>query len=869
MVLNNCVNQSIRLIIKGLFIFLIGLSLKSTAQPAYFIDGYHGGVYGHYPLGFTRFIVDQLKENPDWKINLEIEPETWDTILIKEPIALKELQQLFKDQPESGRIEFVNPAYGQSYMFNISGESIVRHFYYGIQKIKHYFPSAVFSTYSSEEPCFTSALPQILSSFGFEYASLKNPNTCWGGYTRAYGGEIINWIGPDGSTLRTSPRYSMEGFVLNSTWQTIGWSNSFPYIKEAFNYGIKHPVAMTFQDAGWKYGPWLKSQSANGYQPTKYTTWRNYFKKTTTETIGTDWHFSQEDVLVSLIWGSQILQQLAQEVRVSENKLVMSEKITSLSGIFQHQVWPKAAFDEAWRCLLLSQHHDCWIVPYNENRGKTWAEWVKIWTDSTNAICNNILKTGNQIQLNSTVGNPSFIKVYNTTGSVRNEFVQLPIGPNPKKLDWSIVNEKNELVPSQIIADENKVENKLIFKAKVPSIGFAGYQLIPEKSNSGSGTFVTVLNNGDVLMETDLYRIVLDKHRGGSFKSFILKTQHNRELIDENNNNRFNALRGNFYNDGGIHASSDNPATINVIENGPLMSKVEIKGEIASQAFTQIIILYAGVQRIDCNLTINWKMNIGIGSGFKQRGGLEAKEMRKPFYNDSLKLLALFPVNIQTGKIYKDAPFDVTESKLNNTFFTSWDSIKNNIILNWVDLYDAKNNVGLALFTDHTTNYTYGPDFPLGLNVQYSGSGLWGRSHTITGPTSINYAILPHSGKWDADSIATASVNWNEPLVAFFSTKAVGPEKSLVNVSGTGLQVTATYWEGEDLMIRLFNAEGDDTVKKIYVGVKADQMQLIELDGKVRNDLKILKEGSQYYVSFAIPRFGIRTIRIVHSKIIK
>ena len=70
-------------------------------------------------------------------------------------------------------------------------------------------------------------------------------------------------------------------------------------------------------------------------------------------------------------------------------------------------------------------------------------------------------------------------------------------------------------------------------------------------------------------------------------------------------------------------------------------------------------------------------------------------------------------------------------------------------------------------------------------------------------------------------------------------------------------------------MIRLFNAEGDDTVKKIYVGVKADQMQLIELDGKVRNDLKILKEGSQYYVSLAIPRFGIRTIRIVHSKTIK
>jgi alpha-mannosidase len=299
------------------------------------------------------------------------------------------------------------------------------------------------------------------------------------------------------------------------------------------------------------------------------------------------------------------------------------------------------------------------------------------------------------------------------------------------------------------------------------------------------------------------------------------------------------------------------------------MSKVEIKGEIASQAFTQTIILHEGEQRIDCNLTINWKKNIGIGSGYKQKGGLEAKDVWKPFYNDSLKLLALFPVSFQTGKIYKDAPFDVTESKLNNTFFTTWDSIKNNIILNWVDLYDAKNNVGLALFTDHTTTYTYGPDFPLGLNVQYSGSGLWGRSHAITGPTSINYAILPHSGKWDEDAIATASVNWNEPLIAFFSTKAVGPEKSLVNVSGTGLQVTTTYMEGEDLMIRLFNAEGDDTVKKIYVGVKADQIQLIELDGKVRSDLKIQKEENQYYISLAIPRFGIRTLRVVHCKPIK
>lgn len=166
---------------KSLWFLLSVCAIKSFTQDAYFIDGYHGGVYGHYPRGYTQFIVDKLKENPYWKINLEIEPETWDSVSVSEPESLKKLQQLFADQSVGGRIEYVSPAYGQSYLFNISGESIIRHFSYGIQKVRAYFPEAVFTTYSSEEPCFTSALPQILTSFGYKYASLKNPNTCWGG----------------------------------------------------------------------------------------------------------------------------------------------------------------------------------------------------------------------------------------------------------------------------------------------------------------------------------------------------------------------------------------------------------------------------------------------------------------------------------------------------------------------------------------------------------------------------------------------------------------------------------------------------------------------------------------------------------------
>ena len=36
------------------------LAGEARGQLAFFVDGYHGGVYGHYPDGYTRFIVDTL-----------------------------------------------------------------------------------------------------------------------------------------------------------------------------------------------------------------------------------------------------------------------------------------------------------------------------------------------------------------------------------------------------------------------------------------------------------------------------------------------------------------------------------------------------------------------------------------------------------------------------------------------------------------------------------------------------------------------------------------------------------------------------------------------------------------------------------------
>ncbi|WP_208394738.1 glycoside hydrolase family 38 C-terminal domain-containing protein [Mucilaginibacter gilvus] len=831
----------------------LSLTQAASAQTAYYIDGYHGGIWGHYPDWNTRFMADMLTKNPNWKINIELEPETWARAKAVDPSAYADFKALFADQSLNGRIEYVNPAYAQSYNYNISGESIIRQFSYGMKLVKAHFPEAIFTSYSSEEPCFTSALPQILTSFGFKYASLKNPNTCWGGYTRAHSGELVNWIGPDGTGIITSPRYAVENLSLRSTWQTIAWNNSSEYIKAAIAAGMPHPVGMTLQDAGWKNGPFIGNGQKGGIKSI-YTTWRNYFGNVAKNDAREDWKVSQEDMLVSLVWGSQVMQRIAQQVRVSENKLVMAEKLAAMAKIYGGANWPQAQFDSAWRTLLLSQHHDCWIVPYNGKPGDTWADKVVGWTGNTNAICDSI--TTKTVFALAKLSKETYVTVYNTTGGERNEVVTIdaPEGFN------GLVDAKGQAIPSQIKA------GKLAFMAQVPSMGYAVYQLSANASPAAYGTSLSIVANGKYLIETDLFKIIIDPAHGGAIRSIIAKKLGNEEFVDKTNARAFNELRGNFYNDGGFRSSTETPAKIEVLENGQLQIKLAIKGIIAGTDYTQELTVTQGQPKIDIKLHIDWKSNVGIGDAMPN-GTYKLDNPTKPFYDDRNKLLALFPLNLKGQKIYKDAPFDVTESKLENTFFTRWDSIKNNVMLNWVDVTDAKGTYGMALFTDHTTNYAHGHDFPLGLDIQYSGMGLWNRDHSITGPTTINYALIPHAGKWDKAGIETQNANWNEQLITVVMTAYPGAMSNSLIKAPAGYQISAVNFDGNDMLVRVYNTGAGDVKSKIIFGCNADKAYFTELDGRAGAVLPLttLKAGG-LITTVAMPKFGIRTIRLVNAR---
>lgn len=843
-----------------LFILLLG-GLSINAQQTWFVDGYHGGVYGHYPEWQARFMVEKLTEIPDWKINLEIEPETWDTISVKDAENFKALQEYYDKTGRFGRIEFVNPAYAQPYCYNISGESNIRQFSYGIAKVRKYFPKATFTTYSVEEPCFTSSLPQILKGFGYKYAVLRNPNTCWGGYTTAFGKDLVTWIGPDGTKMPAVPRYAVEELSTRNTFATEASSHSKKFVAACFADGIKYPSGMCFQDAGWRHGPWLGNAVKDFYQPVAYTTWTEYIEMIKDKVEPTDWAFSIEDVKPGLVWGAQVLQILAQEVRVSENRLVMAEKLASLDYLYTGRAWPAADFEEGWRTLLLAQHHDCWIVPYNGRRGDTWADKVTRWTNSSNHIADE--KIAYLFGVGG-IADSKTIRVFNTLSTVRTDGVSLPLPENVKGTGLGVFDQKGKEIPSQI-SDEHDGIRLIYFEATVPAMGYSTY-LLKEKKSKSSRAAAEKLSNGNLKIETDYYSALIDPTKGGTITSLVDKKNNNRQLVEKGK--ELNNLRGYFYNESKFHESSEAPAKVSIVEDGLLFTRIRVENQIAGNGYYQLITFNKQNPRIDFELHIDWNGQPGIGA-YDQSKNYKAEERAKAFYNDNYKLSLQFPLNGLGDKLLKNAPFDVYESKLKNTLYGSWDSIKHNIILNWVDAENASKDYGVALFTDHTTSYLQTSELPLGLTVQYVGRALWGRNYIIHRPTQIRYALLPHTGNWEKAHIEAASYAWNEPLTGRFVNSGNTPQvSSLFENIERNLHVSTVTVDGKDLLVRFYNTSSDTRGKDITWNCVADKVEQVDLYGKPISAVEVKNGGKgQLVTTLSLPQFGFQTLRLTNAKL--
>jgi alpha-mannosidase len=887
----------------------LGLSLAALASESravraagseqvptlYYADGYHGGVAGHMPSGSWRDIFNAMRELPAWKLSLDIEPESWDVLHRADPQAYRELKAYLDHHDTGARIEMVGCTFSQPYGWAIGGESNVRQLLRGCEVIRKHFPDAVLTTYAVQEPCWSSCLPQILVSLGFTGAVLRDASTAWGGYAAGFDAELVRWVGPDGTAITTVPRYACE--ALQKVYETESITGSPEFARKCIAHGIPHPVGMCFQDLGWPAKPRVTGDYI------RYVTWREYIHSIADKPTK-DWRFSIEDTLTTLPWGEHTLQVVAQQVRSAENRLLTAEKLAALAHLDTGFSWPERQFREAWDDLLLTQAHDAWITATTRTGRQAWSFQVASDTLDAEKIASTIMDGASEaLSASAPTGvqeplGPQWVRVMNTLAVDRTELAELVLATDRGTQDVRVLDASSNEVPCQVITTRKylsqRVRNELsrqgqvypadrhtdtsdgninaatvLFRPQVPSLGYASYRVEPvyDRKPVVSRGPVSARRDADgsVLLESDLYRIRLDLSRGGAITSLYSK-QLNREFCDASSARLFNEYRGYFISQKQWRSSTEAAATVAIQEEGPLRARVRVSGQVGDCPFQTTITLAEGQRRIDVQARFVFEQETWIGDPWDIKPEDRRSERRRSQNDGRWKLQAQFPVALKNQAIYKNAAYDVCRSRNTDTFFQGWDEIKHNIIVNWVDVADEQDKFGLAVLSDHTTAYTHGPDFPLSLVMAWGWEGgFWWGKRPLKGIQQVSYGLIPHAGIWNEAEIGRENAAFCEPLLTQIMEGSPGRNahtRSFVRVSGNGIEIPTLLIDDKRLLIRLFNAEGDNSERTITLDAKPAHVDLVELDGRVIRRLPVehAPKGG-YNVRLSIPRFGLRTLR--------
>ncbi len=809
----------------------------------WYADGFHVGLFlrsNESLVASLKEILHGLEERPEWKVNLEIEAYTLEVLAETEAELVAEM----KRQVALGKIEIISGSYAQPLPWVIDGESNIRQLKVGLEETKAALGGCEVITYAVQEPCWSSQLPQLLKGLGFKWCALKN-HFGYFGRTPQTSEDKVYWLGPDGSRIEVSPRYSIPvnraaddpGEEADPsqplyTANDPGVGGGEKFMRQCYAAGIRHPVAYFIEDIG--NGSFY---AENPPGCLRFTLWREYFEGTPPATR--DWAIGQEDFQLALHWGFRPLSEIARACHAAQAEVLAAESLSSLASMISGAPYPAASLEQAWKTLMKMQHHDPWLVP--ESKMGAFADrpmhlWVVEWSKQTHNLCKNLVDAATAAIVNSfppaAKESASSVVVFNPLGAPRKDLAEVAVK------DISILNSAGQPVPCQ------QTDEGTIFVAEAPSFGWQTYQAVPSGAQPSRGRTIGIATSGDLLSLTSpFYEMEIDGRHGACI-SRMYDRQTARELLGGYGND-FAAYLGSVE---GFVRASEQPAKVSVVENGPVRACVQIEGALGAYPLTVRLYLYSHTPRVDCRAQFDFGAGDWIGDTWKAPGW---RCRRQSWHIDRKKLQVQFPVNLPEARLYKDAAFEVIESHLQEPFHESWADVKTNTILNWVDVSDGR--AGFALFTDRSTSYGYSQNWPLSLIL------AWGQTE---GKVCFNYSIMSHAGTWREAELPGLSYAKNTPLVAVPASHRSASEAEHLSIQPACVLLSAVFQEGPDRFMRFFNASDQPQTAQVEVSTSMGAPDCrVDLMNKPIGPLSVKKRGAYNRFELQTRPFGLETLR--------
>lgn len=387
--------------------------------------------------------------------------------------------------------------------------------------------------------------------------------------------------------------------------------------------------------------------------------------------------------------------------------------------------------------------------------------------------------------------------VFNPLSWERSDVVNVEL-PKGDFADYAVFDLQGKEVASQIITKDRYRREILFLAEKIPSLGYKTYQLWKQKP----ATQKTGMTISYTLLENKVFKIAIDPESGW-LKSIVDKRNNKEILSGQGNELQLLAdypTAWDAWNVGltGVKYPS-RFRRMEIIEKGPVRmvlklyrdylkpgTKKEFPTEdFPSSFFTQDIILYSGIDRIDFTTNADW-------------------------WEEKTFLKVAFSLSVSDTVATYEIPYGTIQRS--TQLRDSWEQAKVEVpAQRWADV--SHNGYGVSLLN----RSKYGYDIK-GSTIRLSllRSPKWPDPTADRGKHSIEYSLYPHTGNWQDANTVQRGYEYNYPLIVT-STDAhkgkLSETKSFVQLSPSNLVLT-TIKKAEDSnawVIQWYDAEGKDT----------------------------------------------------------
>lgn len=433
------------------------------------------------------------------------------------------------------------------------------------------------------------------------------------------------------------------------------------------------------------------------------------------------------------------------------------------------------------------------------------------------------------------------VVVYNPVASSRRDVVKATVKMDKRPSGIKVTSQKGENMPAQLISWENGIA-EVLFVAQVDPLSFSVYSIQPGRTSS-SGKLLA--KNGT--LENTIYKIALNEQ--GDIAS-IFDKKNNRELVQTGKPFRLMMFTENLSTDypaweiykkvlDGPSISITDNVKITVAENGPLRASLRVERTHEDSRFVQYITLTDGAEddRIEISNEFDWQGKKAL-------------------------LKAEFPTTISNEKATYDLGLGYV--KRGNNIENSFEVLGHQ----WADLTADDASYGISILNESKYGWDKPDNNTIRLTLLHTPQPGKHYTYQDHGHHAFRYAIVGHKEDAAQAGIAWKAENFNQPLLAFTTTKHAGKLGRSYSFARTdrpqvAVKAIKKAEDGRGYIVRINEIYGS-SYDQAYIEFASDIENAKEVNGIEEGKGEVTFSGNRLIVSGKA--FQPRTFRVTFKQ---